>query len=107
MVASTFDALEAVRTLEAAGRERRQAEAIAEQLRFAAGAGRDRLATKGDLDQVHTATKADIDQLRTATKADFDQLRAEMKAAIANGVDRMLFAQLAVVGLLFAALKLF
>lgn len=85
MAANTFDALEAARALEAAGMERRQAEATAEQLRFAAGADRDQLATKGDL----------------------GQLRVEMKAAIANGVNRMLFAQLATAGLLFAALKLF
>ena len=85
MAANSFDALEAARALEAAGMERRQAEATAEQLRFAAGADRDKLATKRDL----------------------DQLRAETKAAVANAVDRMLFAQLAVAGLLFAALKLF
>ena len=107
MAASTFDALEAARALESAGMERRQAEAIAEQLRFAAGADRGRLATKGDLDRVHLATKTDIDQLRTATKADFDQVRAETKAALANAANRMLFAQLATAGLLFVALKLF
>ena len=107
MAANTLDALEAARALESAGMERRQAEAIAEQLRLAAGTDRGRLATKGDLDRVHTATKTDIDQLRTVTKGDLDQLRAEMKAAIANGVNRMLFAQLATAGSLFAALKLF
>ena len=85
MAASTFDALGAARALESAGMERRQAEATTEQLRFAAAAGRGRLATKAAVDQV----------------------RAEMKAAIANGVDRMLFAQLAIAGSLFAALKLY
>lgn len=85
MAANTFDALEAARALESAGMERRQAEATAEQLRAAAGADRDQLATKADLDQV----------------------RAEMKAAIANAVNRMMIAQLAIAGLLFAALKLF
>lgn len=85
MADSTFDALEAARALEAAGMERRQAEAAAEQLRFAAGADRDQLATKADLDQLRTATQADL----------------------ANAVNRMLIAQLAIAGLLFAALKLF
>ena len=68
---------------EAAGMDRAQAEAVAEQLRAAAGAGRDDLATKADL--AHFATREDV----------------------ANAVDRMLIAQLAIAGLLFAALKLF
>ena len=49
MVASTFNPLEAARALEAAGVERRQAEAHAEALRQAATADRDELATKADL----------------------------------------------------------
>ena len=49
MAASTFDALAATRDLEAAGIERRQAEAIAEGMREAAGADRAELATKADL----------------------------------------------------------
>ena len=92
MAANTFDALEAARALEAAGMDRQQAEATAEQLRFAAGADRDQLATKADLDQLRTATKADLARLETK---------------IENAVNRMLIAQLAIAGLLFAALKLF
>ena len=42
----------AARELEAAGIERRQAEAIAEGMRRAAGADRDELATKADLADV-------------------------------------------------------
>ena len=49
MTASTFDILSAARKLEAAGIERRQAEAHAEALREAATADRDELATKADL----------------------------------------------------------
>ena len=49
MIASTFDTLTAARKLEAAGIERRHAEAHAEALREAATADRDELATKGDL----------------------------------------------------------
>ena len=49
MTASTFDALAAARDLEAAGIERRQAEAIAEGMRRAAGADHAELATKADL----------------------------------------------------------
>ena len=114
MAANTFDALEDARALEAAGMERRQAEAAAEPLRFAAGADRDRLAAKEDLDPLRTAAKTDIVQLRTATKAGFvrvragaNRLRAEMKAAPANVVNRMLFAQRAIAGLPYAARKPF
>ena len=56
MTASTFDALTATRELEAAGIERRQAEAIAEGMRRAATADHDELATKGDI----AALKGDI-----------------------------------------------
>ena len=44
--ASSFDTLAATRALEAAGIERKQAEAHAEQLRAAAGADLDQLATR-------------------------------------------------------------
>lgn len=49
MHATTFDPLAAARDLEAAGVERRQAEAHAEALRRAATADRDELATKSDI----------------------------------------------------------
>ena len=60
MTASTFDALTAARDLEAAGIERRHAEAIAEGMREAAGADRTELATKGDIDALRRETKADL-----------------------------------------------
>ena len=81
MASSAFDTLEATRALEAAGMERRQAEATAEQLRAAAGADRDELATKAEI--------------------------ARLETKIENAVNRMMIAQLVVAGLLFAALKLF
>ena len=52
MNASTFDTLTAARELEAAGLERRQAEAIAKTMRDAAGAEHGHLATRADLYQV-------------------------------------------------------
>ena len=62
MTATTFNPLAAARDLEAAGIERRQAEAIAEGMReaadAAASADRAELATKADL--AHFATKADL-----------------------------------------------
>ena len=60
MTASTFNALAAARDLEASGIERRQAEAIAEGMRQAAGADRADLATKGDIDALRMETKADL-----------------------------------------------
>ena len=50
MNTTTFDTLETMRALEAVGIEHRQAEALAEALRDAAGADRDTLATRGDLE---------------------------------------------------------
>ena len=49
MNATTFDILKTTRDLEAAGIERRHAEAIAEGMRGAATADRDEFATKADL----------------------------------------------------------
>ena len=49
MNTATFDTLSAARKLEAAGVERRQADAHAEALREAVSADRDELATEADL----------------------------------------------------------
>ena len=56
MTATTFNPLETAHDLEAAGFERRQAEAIAEGMRRAVSADRDELATKADL----AALRADM-----------------------------------------------
>ena len=89
LLATAFDPLAAARDLKAAGFEPEQAEALAAQLRFAAGADHADLATKADVATLHdhfealsAATKADVEALRTATKADFETLRAETKADI-------------------------
>lgn len=81
MASDAFDTLEATRALEAAGMERRQAEATAGQLRAAAGADRDELATKAEI--------------------------ARLETKIENAANRMMIAQLVVAGLLFAALERF
>ncbi len=52
--ATSFNALAIARELETAGVERRQAEAIAEGMRQAAGADRDELVTKTDLAALET-----------------------------------------------------
>ena len=60
MSTATFDTLTTARELEAAGVERRQAEAHAEVLRRAVSADRDELATKADLAELRAATRADL-----------------------------------------------
>ena len=76
MLATACDPLAAARELKAAGFEPEQAEALAAQLRSAAGADHDDLATKADLD-------AKIDALRRETKADLHReigiLRSELR----------------------------
>ena len=78
MSTATFDTLTTARELEAAGIERRQAEAIAEGMREAADAAAN--ADRGDL-----ATKADLADF--ATKADLYReigaLRSEMRWMLA------------------------
>ena len=78
MSTATFDTLTTARDLEAAGIERRQAEAIAEGMRRAAGADREQLATKADLAALETRLRADL-----ATKADLETLRSEMRWMLA------------------------
>ena len=58
--ATSFNALAMARELETTGLERRQAEAIAEGMRQAAGADRDGLATKADLDSTAAAIRAEL-----------------------------------------------
>ena len=61
MIATAFDPLAAARDLKAAGFESEQAEALAAQLRVAAGADHADLATKADIAEL----KADIGALRS------------------------------------------
>ena len=60
MSIATFDTLTTARELEAAGVERRQAEAHAEALRRAVSADRDEFATKADLAGVRDELRADL-----------------------------------------------
>ena len=58
MNATTFDTLAATRDLEAAGFERRQAEALAESMRNAAMADKDILSTKSGLAELRVDLSA-------------------------------------------------
>ena len=70
MLATAFDPLAAARDLKAAGFEPEQAEALAAQLRAAAGADHTELATKADIESLRAETKAGLETHRTETKAD-------------------------------------
>ena len=63
VTATSFNPLAIARDLEAAGMDRRQAEAVAEGMRRAATADRADLATRGDLEPL--ATKAELATLRS------------------------------------------
>ena len=80
MNAVAFDTLEAVRGLEVTGVEHEQAEAIVRTMIAVSDAGRTDLATKADI--------------------------AELKAELAAAVNRMLLSQIAVAGVLLAAIAL-
>ena len=84
MAATAFNPLATAQDLEAAGFERRQAEAIAEGMRQAAGVDRGTFATKADLVALQAATKADLDALQAATKADLAKHRGAAKAELAE-----------------------
>lgn len=89
MNVAVMDTLEAARGLEAAGVEHGHAEAMVKMVAAAAAASREDL-----------ATKADLAELKAEFKAEFAELRTEFAAA----VNRMLLSQIAVVGVLLAAM---
>ena len=84
MTASAFDTLTTARDLEAAGFERRQAEAVASAI----GNAGDRSATKADLGQL--ATKAELGTVKAelgTVKADVRDIKADNKAIKAGIAD--------------------
>ena len=92
MNAAAFDTLTTARDLEAAGVERRQAEAHAEALRRAVSADRDELATKADLAEV---------------RADIADLKADMlKVAIGIAIGVVIANATLTAVLVFGALRL-
>ena len=95
MEAVMFDSLEAARELEAAGVERSHAAAVVKTVVAATEAGRGGLATKADIAEL---------------KVDFAKLEAKfavLETRFAAAINKMVLSQIAVAGVLFAALKLF
>ena len=78
---ATFDTLSAARSLEAVGIESKQAEAIVGAIRASGEA--------------------------SVTKTDLLASTNELRGEISSAVNKMLLAQLAIAGLLFAALRIF
>ena len=87
MNAVAFDTLEAVRGLEVVGVEHEQAEAIVRTMIAVSDAGREDLATKADIAEL---------------KVEF----AALKAEFASAINKMLLSQIAVAGVLLAAMAL-
>ena len=114
MVTYTIDTPATIRELEEAGMDSRQAEVVV----AAISRSDSELATKADLKAEITTVRANIDKLEISVRANIDKLEISTKADIANlkaEVFRALWIQgagivgiqLAIAGLLFAALKLF
>ena len=63
--------------------------------------------TRADLKKEFVAVRADLKREFATVRADRDVLRSDMKAEISTAINKMMLAQIAIAGLLFAALKLF
>lgn len=87
MNAVAFDTLEAVRGLEVTGVEHEQAEAIVRTMIAVSDAGRKDLATKADLARLELSF-------------------ARLEAKFASSMNKMLLSQIAVAGVLLAAMAL-
>ena len=103
MVTYTIDTHATIRELEEAGMDSRQAEVVV----AAISRSDSELATKADLKAEITTVRANIDKLEISTKADIANLKAEVFRALWIQGAGIVGIQLAIAGLLFAALKLF
>ena len=89
MSTAAFDTCTAAKRLRDAGFDERQAEAAVSMVRDAAGADREQLATKADLDALESRVDAKLAALETrlradlATKADLETLRSELRWMLA------------------------
>ena len=96
MTATALDTLEIVRDLEAAGVERRHAEAYAEAMAKAANAGHGELAAKADLDK-------GLGELKAELKTDMANLETRLTVCFVGMAVGIVLAN---AGLTFALLKL-
>ena len=103
MNTATFDTLSAARSLEAAGIESKQAEAIVGAIRSSGEAS----VTKADLTASTTELRGEMKALAAELRGEMKAMAAELRGEISSAVNKMLLAQLAIAGLLFAAIKVF
>ena len=78
MAAPAFNPLEAAQNLEAAGFERRQAEAIAKVV----NQSDERAATKDDLDTAATALRSDLDTVATTLRSELDTVATTLRSEL-------------------------
>ena len=121
MTTYTIDTHETVRQLTAAGVPDTQAEAIVTALSRSdadivtkTDLRQEIAAAKAELRQEIAAAKAELRQEIAVVRADLEVFRSEVKAGqaetqakIAAAINKILFAQIAVAGLLFAGIRLF
>ena len=103
MNTATFDTLSAARSLEAAGVESKQAEAIVGAIRSSGEAS----VTKTDLLASTNELRGEMKALAAELRGEMKAMAAELRGEISSAVNKMLLAQLAIAGLLFAAIKVF
>ena len=103
MNTATFDTLSAARSLEAAGIESKQAEAIVGAIRSSGEAS----VTKTDLLASTNELRGEMKALAAELRGEMKAMAAELRGEISSAVNKVLLAQLAIAGLLFAAIKVF
>ena len=103
MNSTPFDTLSAARSLEASGIEKQQAEAIVLAIRSSG----ETAATRTDLDTQTAALQGEIKAVAAELRGELATMTAELRGEISGAVNKMLLAQLAIAGLLFAALRIF
>ena len=112
MATYTLDTHATIREFQEAGMDSRQAEVVVAAISRSDA----ELATKSDLKAEVAAVRADIDKLETSTKAGMATLNADLKTDIARVQSEVFRAlwfqgaglvgiQLAIAGLLFAAIR--
>ena len=100
---ATFDTLSAARSLEAAGIESKQAEAIVGAIQSSGEAS----VTKTDLLASTNELRGEMKALAAELRGEMKAMAAELRGEISSAVNKMLLAQLAIAALLFTALRIF
>ena len=111
---ATFDTLSAARSLEAAGIESKQAEAIVGAIQSSGEASvtkTDLLAStnelRGEMKALAAELRGEMKTMATELRGEMKTMAAELRGEISSAVNRMLLAQLAIAALLFTALRIF